>query len=45
MGNNLDLNIGNALPFNVQKTVYSINGSEYQVKNNKTIKIKDNINE
>ena len=41
----LDLNIGNALPFNVQKTVYSINGSEYQVKNNKTIKIKDNINE
>ena len=35
----LDLNISNALPFNVQKTVYSINGVEYQVRNNKTIKI------
>ena len=41
----LDLNIGDALPINVQKVVYSINGSEYQVRNNKTIKITDNTNE
>ena len=38
----LDSNIYKALPFNVQNIIYSINGVEYQTKNNKALKVNNN---
>ena len=38
----LDSNIYKAFPFNVQNIIYSINGVEYQTKNNKALKVNNN---